>query len=121
MLTFSELLQDDVACICTGSDSLFIGSNDGRVHILSPAFKIVRSFSAHDAGVIRHMRQIEGTSLLVTIAEDLPNEPLLKVWALDNIEKKTGAPRCLSTVSVQNGRRPFPVSIPLRVRHENGR
>ncbi|GAM34781.1 vacuolar membrane protein [Talaromyces pinophilus] len=106
----SSVINDDVACICTGSDSLFIGSNDGRVHILSPAFKIVRSFSAHDAGVIRHMRQIEGTSLLVTIAEDLPNEPLLKVWALDKIEKKTGAPRCLSTVSVQNGRRPFPVS-----------
>jgi hypothetical protein len=107
-------LQDDFACICTGSDNLFIGSNDGKVHILSPAFKIVRSFNAHDAGVIRHMRQIEGTSLLVTIAEDLPNEPVLKVWALDKIEKKTGAPRCLSTVSVQNGRRPFPVSIPLR-------
>ena len=63
------------------------------------------------------MRQIEGTSLLVTIAEDLPNEPVLKVWALDKIEKKTGAPRCLSTVSVQNGRRPFPVSVLSRVKH----
>lgn len=55
------------------------------------------------------MKQIEGTSLLVTLAEDLPNEPVLKVWALDKIEKKTGAPRCLSTLSVQNGRRPYPV------------
>lgn len=60
------------------------------------------------------MKQIEGTSLLVTIAEDLPNEPTLKVWALDKVEKKTGTPRCLSTLSVQNGRRPFPVSILLR-------
>lgn len=55
------------------------------------------------------MKQIEGTSLLVTIAEDLLNEPTLKVWALDKPEKKTGSPTCLSTVSVQNGRRQFPV------------
>jgi len=55
------------------------------------------------------MKQIDGTSLLVTIAEDLLNEPVLKVWALDKLEKKTGAPQCLSTVSVQNARRQFPV------------
>lgn len=54
------------------------------------------------------MKQIEGTSLLVTVAEDLSNEPVLKVWALDT-EKKGGGPRCLSTVSVQNARRQFPV------------
>lgn len=55
------------------------------------------------------MKQVDGTSLLVTIAEDLLNEPVLKVWALDKLEKKTGVPRCLSTVSVQNQRRQFPV------------
>jgi vacuolar protein sorting-associated protein 11 len=58
------------------------------------------------------MKQVENTSLLVTIAEDLPNDPVLKVWALDKTEKKTGAPRCLSAVSVQNARRPFPVNSP---------
>lgn len=55
------------------------------------------------------MKQVEGTSLLVTIAEDLSSEPVLKVWALDKTEKKTGAPRCQSTLSIQNGRRQFPV------------
>jgi hypothetical protein len=54
------------------------------------------------------MRQIKDTALLVTVAEDLSNEPVLKVWALDT-EKKDGGPRCLSTVSVQNARRQFPV------------
>lgn len=54
------------------------------------------------------MKQIEGTSLLATVSEDLSTEPVLKVWALDT-EKKGGGPRCLSTVSVQNGRRQFPV------------
>ena len=53
---------------------------------------------------------MEGTALLVTISEDLSNEPVLKVWALDKIEKKTGAPKCLSTLGIHNGRKQFPVS-----------
>ena len=55
------------------------------------------------------MKQIEGTALLVTIAEDLSNEPVLKVWALDKAEKKTGGPKCLSTLDIHNGRKQFPV------------
>ena len=57
------------------------------------------------------MKHVDGTSLLVTIAEDLSNEPVLKVWALDKTEKKTGGPKCLSTVGIQNGKKQFPVSI----------
>ncbi|KAL8943030.1 MAG: hypothetical protein Q9216_001318 [Gyalolechia sp. 2 TL-2023] len=56
------------------------------------------------------MKQIDGTSLLVTISEDLLNEPLLKVWALDKPDKKTGGPKCLSSLSIQNGRKQFPIS-----------
>lgn len=59
------------------------------------------------------MKQVDGTALLVTISEDLSKEPELKVWALDKTEKKTGAPKCLSTVEVQNGRKQFPVSFVL--------
>lgn len=55
------------------------------------------------------MKQVNGTALLVTIAEDLSNEPVLKVWALDKTEKKTGAPKCLSSLGVHNGRKQFPV------------
>ena len=58
------------------------------------------------------MKQVQQTPLLVTIAEDLPNEPVLKVWALDKLEKKTGIPRCQSTLNVHNGRKPFPVWDP---------
>jgi hypothetical protein len=82
------------------------------VHIVSAGFKIARSFKAADNGSITHIKRIEGTSLLVTIAEDLPNEPVLKVWALDKPDKKTGDPRCLSTTTIQNARRPFPVCCP---------
>lgn len=72
---------------------------------------MVRTFKAHEKGSITHMKQVDGTSLLVTIAEDLSNEPVLKVWALDKTEKKAGGPKCLSTVAIQNGRKQFPVSI----------
>ncbi|KAJ5239145.1 Zinc finger RING-type [Penicillium chermesinum] len=105
----SDLFGSDLTSLCTGSSNLFIGTTDGFVHIISSAFRVVRSFKAHDAGAINHMKQIKGTSLLVTVAEDLLNEPVLKVWALDT-EKKDGGPRCLSTVSIQNARRQFPIS-----------
>lgn len=103
-----------MSSLCTGSANLFLGSADGHVHIVSSGFKVVRSFKASDAGSITHIKQIEGSSLLVTIAEDLLNEPVLKVWALDKSEKKTGSPRCLSTTSIQNARRLFPVCVVVR-------
>ncbi|OJK01434.1 hypothetical protein ASPACDRAFT_77179 [Aspergillus aculeatus ATCC 16872] len=106
----SSILGSDILSLCSGSSHTFLGSNDGFVHIISSSFKLVRSFKASETGSIAHIKQIDGSSLLLTIAEDLPNEPILKVWALDKIEKKTGAPRCLSTTSIQNARRIFPVS-----------
>ncbi|KAJ5568059.1 hypothetical protein N7450_010545, partial [Penicillium hetheringtonii] len=105
----SALFGSDLSSLCTGSSNLFLGTSDGFVHIVTSTFRAVRSFKAHDAGSISHMKQINGTSLLVTVAEDLSNEPVLKVWALDT-ELKDGSPRCLSTVSVQNARRQFPIS-----------
>ncbi|KAI9821954.1 MAG: hypothetical protein M1827_002536 [Pycnora praestabilis] len=104
------LEHDDFTCICTGSDNTFLGSSDGVVRILSRAFKVVRSFQAHETGSIAHMKQVEGTALLLTISEDLSSEPVLKVWALDKPEKKSGSPRCQTTLSIHNGRKPFPVS-----------
>ena len=90
---------------------MFLGGTDGSVRILSQAFKVVRTFQAYEASSITHMKQVNGTALLVTIAEDLSNEPVLKVWALDKLEKKTGTPKCLSTLSIQNGKRQFPVCL----------
>jgi hypothetical protein len=100
--------QSDLSSLCTGSANLFLGTTDGFVHIVTQGFRVARSFKAHDTGSITHMKQIDGTFLLVTVSEDLSNEPVLKVWAL-NTEKKGGGPQCLSTVSVQNARRQFPV------------
>jgi len=100
-----------VTCVASGSDNVFFGSSDGIVRILSQAFKTIRTFKAHETGSITHMKQVQGTALLVTIAEDLSNEPVLKVWALDKLEKKTGSPKCQSTLSIHNGRKQFPVGF----------
>jgi hypothetical protein len=101
--------QANITCVATGSDNVFFGSSDGIVRILSSAFKVIRHFKAHDVGSITHLKQVHGTSLLVTISEDLSNEPVLKVWALDKIDKKSGAPRCQCMLNIQNGRKQFPV------------
>lgn len=101
--------------MCSGSENLFIGSVDGHVRILSQAFKVVRDYKAHDTGSITQIKQVDGTALLVTISEDLSNEPVLKVWALDQTDKKTGAPKCLSTLGIHNGRKQFPVGRLLEV------
>ncbi|OAA78545.1 vacuolar protein sorting protein [Akanthomyces lecanii RCEF 1005] len=101
---------NDVSSVCAGSDSLFIGSGDGSVSILGKNWKVLNKFQAHDAGQVTQMRQVEGTSVLVTVAEDLSNEPVLKAWALDKLVKKTNMPTCLSTITISNGRRQFPIS-----------
>jgi hypothetical protein len=104
------LQPGNITSVVSGSESIFFGSADGVVRYVSQAFKVVRSFKAHDVGAITHMKQIQGTALLVTIAEDLSNEPILKVWALDKLEKKSGIPRCQSTLAIHNGRKQFPIS-----------
>ena len=101
-----------MTAVASGSESVFLGSADGVVRILSQSFKAVRSFRGHDVGAITHMKQVQGTALLVTVAEDLSSEPVLKVWALDKLEKKSGIPRCQSTLAIHNGRKQFPVGLP---------
>ena len=99
-------------CLATGSDSLFLGTSSGSVRILSRALKVVRSFQAsdHDNIAVTHIKQVQDTAYLVTISEDLSSEPQLRVWALDTPDKKTGGPKLLCTIAVQNGRRQFPAT-----------
>jgi vacuolar protein sorting-associated protein 11 len=48
-------------------------------------------------------------SILIYLQEDLSSEPVLKVWALDKPVKKTGLPTCLSSLQINNGKKPHPV------------
>lgn len=60
--------SNEISSVCAGSDSLFVGANDGSVSIISKAWKVARKFQAHESGRVTHMRQVEGTSILVTVA-----------------------------------------------------
>lgn len=79
------------------------------VHILSSSFNVIRSFLAYNIGAVTYIEQLKSTPFLITVAEDLPNLPVLKVWQLDLEDKKAGTPRCLTTLTVNNGHKQFPV------------
>lgn len=99
-----------MSCVTAGSDRIIAGTPNGVIHLLDPSFKDARHWKAHDIGAITHAKQVTDTAYLVTLAEDLSQEPSLKVWNLDHVEKRTGHPSCLCSITVQNGRKNFPVS-----------
>lgn len=74
--------NNEISSVCAGSDSLFLGSGDGFVSIIGKSWKAVKKFQAHEAGRITHMRQVEGTSLLVTVAVSIDDagEPERLRW-----------------------------------------
>ncbi|RPB23097.1 hypothetical protein L211DRAFT_857828 [Terfezia boudieri ATCC MYA-4762] len=95
-----KIFEGDIRSIASSFLNLFLGTGDGHVQILSSSFKLVRTLAAYlQHSAVSHLQQVEGTSLLVTIGEDLSSEAILKVWALDQTDKKTSAPKYLSTVT----------------------
>ncbi|RMX79803.1 hypothetical protein D0869_08039 [Hortaea werneckii] len=104
-----RLDQGSASCIAAGSQNVFVGTPEGSVHLLDQSLKSVRSWKAHDAGSLTHLTQVPESSYFLTLAEDLSHEPELKVWNLDQTEKKTGHPKLLCTLRVQNQRKTFPV------------
>ena len=63
--------NNEISSICAGSESLFLGSSDGYVSVVGKTWNIVNKFQAHHAGSVTQMRQVEGTSYLVTVAVSL--------------------------------------------------
>ncbi|KAF2767555.1 vacuolar protein sorting-associated protein 11 [Teratosphaeria nubilosa] len=104
-----KLDQSSTSSIIAGANQIIVGTPNGTLHLLDQSFKSTRSWRAHGAS-LTHIKQVPDTGYLVTIAEDLSHEPELKVWNLDQTEKKTGMPKCLCTLHVQNGRKNFPVT-----------
>ena len=80
------------------------------MQLLDQTFKARRSWKAHDAGSITHIKQVPNTNYLFTLAEDLSHEPELRVWDLNQTEKRSGQYKLLSTTVVQNGRKQFPAT-----------
>ncbi|KAK4540512.1 hypothetical protein LTR36_009150 [Oleoguttula mirabilis] len=104
-----SLRQGSASCITAGTNNIIVGTPDGVVHLLDQTFKATRSWRAHTTGSVTHANQVPETSYIITLSEDLSHEPELKVWSLDQTEKKTGNPKCLCSLSVQNQRKTFPV------------
>ncbi|KAK5121727.1 hypothetical protein LTR85_004602 [Meristemomyces frigidus] len=104
-----SLSQGNASCVVAGTNNIIVGTPDGIVHLLDQTFKPTRSWRAHQTGSVTHVKQIPETSYLVSLSEDLSNEPELRVWSLDQTEKKTGNPKCLCSISIQNQRKTFPV------------
>lgn len=49
--------------------------------------------------------------MLVTVGENLSTEPILKVWALEKVDKKSGMPQCRSSVTINTGHhQQFPIT-----------
>src|ERR1700761_1018009 len=102
--------KGNTSCVTAGSKNIFVGAPGAHVQLLDQNFKLARSWKAHENGSINHIRQVPDTSYLITLADDLSHEPELKVWNLDQTEKKSGHPKCLCSLVVQNGRKTDPVT-----------
>ncbi|KAF2716341.1 vacuolar protein sorting-associated protein 11 [Polychaeton citri CBS 116435] len=108
---FVALDQGSISAFSAGSSNILVGLQNGYVHLLDQTFKSSRTWKAHDASNITHVHQVPDTAWLVTLSEDLAREPQLKVWALDQTERKNSSlPKLLCALTVQNGRKNFPVT-----------
>ncbi|TFY60015.1 hypothetical protein EVJ58_g5412 [Rhodofomes roseus] len=81
----------------------------GSIYSLNRDFEITNSWIVHTNGRVTHM--VERKGILITLGEEeSARHPFLKVWNLEVIDKKTGAPVLLRSTKLQSGSRPHPVS-----------
>ncbi|OCH92268.1 hypothetical protein OBBRIDRAFT_773774 [Obba rivulosa] len=99
----------EISTITSSSAGPLVADIHGSVYLLNRDFEVVKSWIAHTGGRVTHMAERKG--ILVTLGEeDSARHPFLKVWELENIDRKTGAPTLLRSTKVQSGNRPHPVS-----------
>ncbi|KDQ61289.1 hypothetical protein JAAARDRAFT_55962 [Jaapia argillacea MUCL 33604] len=99
----------EISTVASSSSGLLVADIHGSVHILNKDFEAVTGWIAHIGGRVTHMA--ERRNILVTLGEeDNIRHPLLKIWDLGKIDKKTGSPNLMRSVKVQYGNRPHPVS-----------
>lgn len=99
-----------MSTVSAGVSSIFVGTPDGHIHSLDQTFKAAKTWRAHDSGSVVVIQQVAGTSHLISVAETLSSEPQLRVWALDQHDRKTNAPKCLCTLTIKNALKTFPVT-----------
>jgi hypothetical protein len=57
----------EVSCLTTGQGGLLVADVHGYVHVLSPEFETIRSFTAHEEGRVTHMRYTGVKGIVVTL------------------------------------------------------
>ncbi|KAG7448346.1 uncharacterized protein BT62DRAFT_947390 [Guyanagaster necrorhizus] len=93
----------------SSSAGVLVADIHGSIHILNRDFESVKSWVAHVGGRVTHM--VERKRILVTLGEeDAIRSPILKIWDLENTDKRSGSPLLLRSVKVQLSNRPHPVS-----------
>lgn len=99
----------EISTVISSSSGVLVADIHGSVHLLNRDFEPVSSWVAHVAGRVTHM--VERKDILVTLGEeDTVRLPLLKIWDMQNFDKKTGAPILLRSTKIQLGNRPHPVT-----------
>ncbi|KAF8498332.1 hypothetical protein JB92DRAFT_3084586 [Gautieria morchelliformis] len=99
----------EIAATASSSVGLLVADIHGSVHSLNKEFEPTQSWVAHVGGRVTHM--IARKNVLVTLGEEESSRmPLLKIWNLEQTDKKSGSPLLLRSVKVQHGNRSHPVS-----------
>ncbi|KAK7036583.1 Vacuolar protein sorting-associated protein 11 [Paramarasmius palmivorus] len=99
----------EISTIASSSAGIVVADIHGSVHVLNRDFESISSWVAHVSGRVTHM--VERKGILVTLGEeDAVRSPLLKIWDLNQMDKRTTAPLLLRSVKVQLSNRPHPVT-----------
>ncbi|TFK22979.1 vacuolar membrane protein [Coprinopsis marcescibilis] len=99
----------EISTTSSASVGMLVADIHGSVHLLNRDFETISSWVAHSNGRVTHM--VEKNGILVTLGEeDSVKSPLLKIWDIDNRDKKTGAPILVRSTKIQQSNRPHPVT-----------
>ncbi|KAL7410424.1 hypothetical protein BDY24DRAFT_436415 [Mrakia frigida] len=89
--------------------SLLLADLDGRINVLDRSFEGIRSWIAFEDGRCTHLMEARG--IAVTLGEETSTPyPILKIWDLLHLDKKTKTPILLRSIKVQHGGRPHPIT-----------
>ncbi|KAK0463502.1 uncharacterized protein EV420DRAFT_1518537 [Desarmillaria tabescens] len=99
----------EISTVSSSSTGVLVADIHGSIHVLNRDFESVNSWVAHVGGRVTHM--VERKRILITLGEeDAVRSPILKIWDLENTDKRSGSPLLLRSVKVQLSNRPHPVS-----------
>ncbi|KAF8902733.1 hypothetical protein CPB84DRAFT_1846103 [Gymnopilus junonius] len=99
----------EISTMSRSTAGILVADIHGSIHLLNRDFESINSWVAHVGGRVTHM--VERKGVLVTLGEeDSVRSPLLKIWDLQNNDKKTGSPFLLRSTKVQLSNRPHPVT-----------